>query len=270
MRPLGSIFFGHIGDKYGRRKAIVISIFLMTIATVSIGLLPTAHIHTYLLISILLGFRLLQGLAVSGEYSGILTFIAETAPPKHYYFFQSFSAIGSLGGVLLGTAIGSVALSLHYTNAWRLPFIASVFLGAAGFYLRLKSGETATYYQILRQNKIIAFPLKRILLRHKRTILFLVMIVAIDTTGFYFIVIFYPSFIVHLGLSEIHYLHATSLGLVIALIMTPIIGAITDRIPLILMLSVGMISYMIIPLAVMGLVSHEHNLAFIVGLTRDR
>ena len=101
MRPLGSLVFGHIGDTYGRKKAVVLSVTIMTIATVGMGLMPTTNHPTIIIVVLLLGLRLLQGFGVSGEYSGVLTFIGESVAAKRYFFFGSFNEVGAIGGTLL-------------------------------------------------------------------------------------------------------------------------------------------------------------------------
>ncbi|MCP4475243.1 MAG: MHS family MFS transporter [Gammaproteobacteria bacterium] len=180
MRPIGGIFFGHIGDKYGRKKAIVASVFLMALTSTCIGLLPThhnTHIHSvYWVITPLLLLRLLQGFAVSGEYAGMFTFVGEMVSKKHYFFCQSFVGFGSGCGLLLGTLIGNLVLSLHHGNmtgnAWRIPFLLSFVLGFVGLYLRLKAVESPVFIAMQKDKKTVRLPIKIVMLKHYKTIIF--------------------------------------------------------------------------------------------------
>ncbi|MCH9643914.1 MAG: MFS transporter, partial [Gammaproteobacteria bacterium] len=232
MRPLGGIFFGHIGDRFGRKKAIVSSVFLMTIATVCIGLLPVKHFSAHVLLISLFALRLLQGFAVSGEYSGMFTFISEIVPRKNFFFYQSFVCFGAVGGLLLGTIVGSVALSFYHgdftSNAWRIPFLLSIFLGVLGLYLRLKIEESPIFSKLKQSDKQIKLPIKHVVVNYYRVIIFLLFMTMVEAIGFYFVVVFYPSFINKLGISAHHYLHIVTIGLVLLFIMTPIVGVLAD------------------------------------------
>ncbi len=108
MRPVGAVIFGHIGDRYGRARALCSSIAMMAVPTVLMGLLPTYEtigIAASLLIVIL---RMCQGIAVGGEFTGSIVFLAENAPQRRRGFFASFSMFGATTGTMLGAAVGGL------------------------------------------------------------------------------------------------------------------------------------------------------------------
>ena len=107
MRPIGAIIFGHFGDRYGRKKTLATSIILMAFSTVIMGLLPT-HAEIGIWAGILLTIcRLLQGLAVGGEFSGSIVYIIEHAPAEKRGMYGSLAMFSAFAGLLLGSAVGA-------------------------------------------------------------------------------------------------------------------------------------------------------------------
>ncbi len=105
MRPLGGIFFGFVGDKFGRKKALILSIFMMALPTIAIGILPTyTQIGIYAAVLLVL-LRMIQGLSVGGELIGSVSFMVEIAPKNRKGFFGSFTLASAVGGLLLGSFV---------------------------------------------------------------------------------------------------------------------------------------------------------------------
>ncbi|MCJ2094200.1 MFS transporter [Methylobacterium sp. J-072] len=135
MRPIGGVVFDHIGDRYGRRSALLFSAGLMTVSTFAMGCLPT-HASAGLLAPILLVLlRLGQGLSVGGEYTSSAVFLSETAEPGRRGLTGSLACIGAAGGILLGSIAGALVTGLLTPEevdawGWRLPFLAGIALGA--------------------------------------------------------------------------------------------------------------------------------------------
>lgn len=141
MRPLGGILFGHIGDRFGRQRALYLSALLMTVSTVGIGLLPTYATAGALAPMLLLAMRLLQGVSVGGEHAMSAVFLAEGAPPARRGLVASLATLGANVGTLMGSAVGTVvavALTPEQLAAWgwRLPFLAGIVLGGVALALR--------------------------------------------------------------------------------------------------------------------------------------
>ena len=149
-RPLGGILFGIIGDEFGRRIALAIGITAMAIPTACIGLTPSYATIGIAAPIILTVIRLTQGFAVGGEFSGCIAFIVEHAPLKHRGLVGSAAfaslCIGMLVGVIVTEAFAYwMAPAKLAAWGWRLPFIASLFVGGIGLYIRLQLSESPLY-----------------------------------------------------------------------------------------------------------------------------
>src|SRR3954447_576555 len=137
---VGSIVFGHIGDRAGRKAALTLSVLAMAIPTLLIGLLPTFAQIGLAAPALLVLLRLVQGLSVGGEYGTSITFLVERASPERRGFFGGWSVVGATGGILLGSAVGAVVttvLGAAETAAWgwRVPFLLGIPVGLPGFSL---------------------------------------------------------------------------------------------------------------------------------------
>ncbi len=151
MRPLGALLFGLIGDKIGRKPALMGSMLLMCFATTTIGFLPT-HTHWESLIAILLTIcRLLQGLAVAGEFHGAAIFILEHRQSRPFFTGCLTPFAASVGMSIGAFAAMLVSLPNAPDFAWRIPFLASGFLGLVALYLRRNVSETPVFQQTITQ-----------------------------------------------------------------------------------------------------------------------
>lgn len=143
MRPLGGALIGHIGDKYSRKIALILTISTMGIATALIGILPT---YTTLGIAaplLLILLRIIQGIALGGEYPGSLVVLTEIANKKYRASAASVGLSAGLLGALLGVGVSNLLSSILNSNqlanwGWRIPFILGIFLAGIGLYLRFK------------------------------------------------------------------------------------------------------------------------------------
>ncbi|MCB0626203.1 MAG: MFS transporter, partial [Saprospiraceae bacterium] len=147
MRPVGGALFGYIGDRIGRKRALNLSVILMAIPTFMIGLMPThAQIGVTAAVVLVL-LRMLQGLSVGGEYTSSIVYLAESAPEGKRGLFTSSSLMGAIGGILLGSFLGSL-LSGMLTDAqlqswgWRIPFLFGILVAGVGFLIRRHMPET--------------------------------------------------------------------------------------------------------------------------------
>jgi MHS family proline/betaine transporter-like MFS transporter len=141
MRPVGAAVFGHIGDRYGRARALLLSVAMMAVPTVVMGLLPT-----YASIGITASFlivllRMLQGMAVGGEFTSSMVFLAEHAPPRRRGFFASTAMLAATTGNLLGAAVGAALTTALSPEAlaswgWRAAFISGIVVAVVGVIIR--------------------------------------------------------------------------------------------------------------------------------------
>ena len=165
VRPLGALFFGRLGDLVGRKFAFLTTLLIMGGSTAAIGLLPTyAHIGIAAPI-LLVVLRMLQGLAIGGEYGGAAVYVAEHVPDNRRGFYTSFiQTTASLGlfvslMVILVTrkAVGETAFA---DWAWRVPFLVSIVLVMVSFYIRMQLGESPLYTKLKTQGGSSASPIK--------------------------------------------------------------------------------------------------------------
>jgi MHS family proline/betaine transporter-like MFS transporter len=154
-RPIGGVLFGYIGDNYGRRIALILSMIGITIPTIIIGLCPSYYYIGIGSTIILIIMRLLQGLCISGEGAGAAIFVLEHFHGLRSGLVTSLIQCANIAGTILATLIGLLINSYlgDYSNAWRLAFLAGGIFGLIGFYLRLKVSETPIFEEMRGQKK---------------------------------------------------------------------------------------------------------------------
>jgi len=165
VRPFGALFFGRIGDIVGRKYAFLVTLSIMGGATALIGFLPTYASIGLLAPIILLTIRVLQGLALGGEYGGATVYVAEHVPDGKRGFYTSFIQITATLGlfasllVILGTQ-QAMTPDAFKAWGWRIPFLASIILVTISLYIRLRMKESPIFSQIKASGMTSAQPLK--------------------------------------------------------------------------------------------------------------
>lgn len=174
-RPLGGLFFGHYGDRIGRKRMLVLSVLMMGCGTFAVGLLPTYGQIGVWAPTLLVILRFFQGFAVGGEWGGAVLMSLEHAPPHRRAFYASFPQAGVPAGVVLST--GAIALITQVFSeedllawAWRLPFLASVVLVAVGLYVRLRVTESPEFLAAREQQEPPKVPAADIVRTHKHAL----------------------------------------------------------------------------------------------------
>ena len=165
VRPFGAIVFGRIGDLIGRKYAFLVTLTIMGLSTFLIGLLPTYAQIGVLAPSILLLLRLLQGLALGGEYGGAAVYVAEHVPDNKRGYYTSFIQITATLGLFVSLAVvlGTKELMSDADFkawGWRIPFLLSIILVGMSLYIRLKLAESPLYASLKSQGKTSLAPLK--------------------------------------------------------------------------------------------------------------
>jgi MHS family proline/betaine transporter-like MFS transporter len=141
MRPVGAALFGHIGDRYGRARALLISVAMMAIPTVLMGFLPTYATIGVAASFLIVLLRMFQGMAVGGEFTSSIVFLAEHAPQKRRGFIASFAMFGATSGTMLGSAVGGLLTTLLSPEdlaawGWRAAFISGIAVAIVAIILR--------------------------------------------------------------------------------------------------------------------------------------
>ena len=153
VRPFGALFFGRIGDLVGRKYAFLVTLLIMGGATALIGFLPTYATIGIAAPITLLVIRVLQGLALGGEYGGAAVYVAEHVPDNKRGFYTSFIQITATLGLLISLFVSilvqnSMSAEAFRSWGWRLPFILSIFLVAISLYIRLRMRESPIFSQL--------------------------------------------------------------------------------------------------------------------------
>ncbi|GAC1493137.1 MAG: MFS transporter [Pseudarthrobacter sp.] len=168
-RPLGSIVFGHFGDKFGRKGTLVASLLTMGIATFLIGCLPTAKADgwEFWAPALLVVMRFFQGLALGGEWSGAALLATENAPANKRAIYGTFPQLGAPIGFIIANVIFLVASYTLSPQAfidwgWRVPFLLSAIMVIIGLWVRLKLIETPAFTKVLESKEVAKLPLARV------------------------------------------------------------------------------------------------------------
>ncbi|MEV8628486.1 MFS transporter [Streptomyces sp. NPDC051079] len=189
-RPLGSVLFGHVGDRYGRRPVLFASLLLTGCATVAVGCVPTYESIGIAAPLLLLVLRFLQGLGLGGEWGGAVLLTAEHAPERRRALWASFPQIGPAVGFLLANGV-MLALTAGLSDAdfrswgWRVPFWAAGLLAAAGLGLRSSLAETPRFEEMAASGQRAEAPLKEVFRGHWRLVLLTAGALAVGYAVFY-------------------------------------------------------------------------------------
>jgi MHS family proline/betaine transporter-like MFS transporter len=248
MRPLGGFFFGPLGDRIGRQRVLALVILLMSGSTFAIGLVPSYDAIGVIAPLLLLFLRCLQGFSAGGEYGSGACFLAEYAPDKHRGFVVSFLVWSVVVGFLLGslTVTGLETLlseSAMDSYGWRIPFLIAGILGVVGLYIRLRLGDTPQFEELREEGEIASSPLKEALTTSWQPILQIAGLVVIHNVGFYVVFTFLPSYFTKtLEFTKTNAFVSITIASMVALILIPPLGALSDRIgrkPLLIAGAVG-------------------------------
>ena len=232
-RPLGGVFFGHIGDRLGRKMTMILTLSLMGVATAAIGLVPTYNSIGIAAPLVLAVLRFLQGFAYGGENSSAPVFVAESSPSNRRGLYTSWCASGVPAGIALSSI--TVALVARLPNAdmlswgWRLPFLLSVFAVAIGLYIRLKIEKLPAFLASITAAKPYRIPIAAVLRTYKMPTFIATVVSLGQTATFYFTAVFGLSYALQtLHLSKPAALLGISIGNIIGILTTPFFGFISD------------------------------------------
>ncbi|ELY6345370.1 MHS family MFS transporter [Cronobacter muytjensii] len=235
IRPIGGVFFAHIGDRIGRKKTLVLTLSLMGGATVMIGLLPTYETIGIWAPVLLILMRIIQGMGIGGEWGGALLLAYEYAPEKRKGFFGSIPQAGVTIGMLMATFI--VSLMTLFSEAqflawgWRIPFLLSAGLVLLGLWIRRGIDETPDFQQAKRTGQLSKTPLRVTVRHHWREVLIAAGLKVVETAPFYI----FSTFVVSYATTTLAYeksqaLESVTLAALVATILIPLMGLLSDKI----------------------------------------
>ncbi len=234
-RPFGAVFFGHFGDRIGRKATLVATLMIMGVATTIIGLLPTYDSIGIWAPIMLVSMRFCQGLGVGGEWGGAVLMVVESAPPSKRGFYGAFPQLGVPLGLLLSTGIFKLVSGLpnedFLTWGWRIPFLLSVLLIGIGLFIRLQVQESPVFEAVKADLKIVKAPLIELLKKYPKEIVLAVGTRFATDITFNVINVFVLVYATQqLGLSRGLMLNAIIFGSIVALLTLPLFGKLSDRI----------------------------------------
>ena len=238
VRPFGALFFGRIGDLVGRKYAFLVTLLIMGGATALIGFLPTYATIGLAAPVVLLVIRVLQGLALGGEYGGAAVYVAEHVPDERRGFYTSFIQITATLGLFVSLVVILLVQNLMSREAfaswgWRVPFIMSIFLVAVSLYIRMRMKESPIFEHLKTTGMTSAQPLKEAFTRWdnlKRILVSLFGATAGQGVVWYtgqFYALFYLQTILKVNTTSANYIVATALLLGMPFFV--LFGALSDR-----------------------------------------
>jgi MHS family proline/betaine transporter-like MFS transporter len=244
MRPVGGFIFGHIGDRIGRKKALELSVLLMALPTTCIGLLPTYHasgaypgigLWAALLLTLI---RVLQGISVGGEYIGSIAFLGEHASAARRGFLGSWTNVSAGLGMLIGSGVAALTIGVLPEGdlnswGWRVPFLFGILVGGVGLWLRHGIEESPRFQEAQQSGDVAASPVSEALRRDFRGIAEVFGVSILGSVGFYMPFVWLSTWLSEINKPELDHAHAlgaNTLALAFALCLTPLAGALSDRI----------------------------------------
>jgi metabolite-proton symporter len=233
-RPIGAAIFGHWGDRIGRKTTLIITLLVMGLSSAVIGILPGTATIGVAAPLLLVALRVLQGIAVGGEWSGSVLLTMEWGDQKRRGLLGSFAQVGVPLGLVLGTG-GMTLLSATMSDetfdswGWRLPFLASLILVAVGLAIRLKILETPMFKRVVEQGKTASTPVAEAIRRHWREILLSAGVRFAEQMPFYLFTTFVLIYVVERHhYSKTFVLSAVLVGAAVELATIPLFSHLSD------------------------------------------
>ncbi|HEY1944240.1 MAG TPA: MFS transporter [Roseiarcus sp.] len=238
-RPLGGVLISHVGDRFGRKPALIFTITLMGLSTVAMGLLPTyAQVGVWAPV-LLVVLRLLQGFGAGAEYAGAVTLIAEYVPPERKAYYTAYLQAATIVGIMLATLMFLLVSALPEETlfgwAWRAPFLVSALLVFVALYIRKNLDETPEYVAAMERaaerRQEARVPLGELIAKSPRELIFGFLSVTGHNANVYILSAFSLSYMANtLGMSRTDSLAAVMIATLVGVVLTPPMGAVADRI----------------------------------------
>jgi MHS family proline/betaine transporter-like MFS transporter len=236
MRPVGAVFFGSIGDKFGRKFALTLSLLMMAVPTACIGLLPTyAAIGIWAPVLLAL-VRMMQGLALAGQFTGSVTFIIEHTPAGKRGAAGGATIMSLCAGMLMGSAAATIMAHLLSPAAledwgWRVPFLLGIVIAFVGFYIRRHTEESPHYEKAKEEGRLSQTPVRETLTQHGGKLVRGVLIYLSVTVPFYIVTVFINGYLTKvLGYPVKDALFIATCSMILLMFLVVPTAALSDRI----------------------------------------
>ncbi|KJC61028.1 MFS transporter [Bradyrhizobium sp. LTSPM299] len=234
-RPLGGALFGHFGDRLGRKSMLVATLFIMSLSTFCIGLLPTYASIGVLAPILLILLRIIQGIGLGGEWGGASLLVLEHAPADRRGFYTSFVQVGFPIGLVLATLAFTLATKLpdadFATYGWRIPFLVSIVLLAVGTFVRLRVPETPVFEALRTSKGLSANPVGEAVSKNARSFFIAVGLKLSEVSWVYLLTVFVVGYATtKLSLPKAMMLDAVLYAALVELVSVPAFGFLSDKI----------------------------------------
>jgi len=247
-RPLGAIVLGPIGDRYGRKSVLVITVLGMGVTTALIGIIPpyaAIGIAAPILVVIL---RCIQGMMVGGEWSTAATYLGESAPAGrrglHASLVTATAGLAFLVGTLVAAAINGLLTPQEVSSwGWRVPFIASLIMAVVAIFIRNKLGDTPVYEEVVRRREEAKPEPVALAVKMRAFVLTLAFSALFGVSLYYFITYANNHLSGTVGMPRVESLAACGIALAVYVVANPLLGSISDRIgrrPIVLLSAAGL------------------------------
>lgn len=236
MRPVGAVVFGHIGDRYGRRRTMLASMSIMTAAMLATALLPTETQSGPAAGALLLLIRCVMGFSVGGEYTGVVAYLLEGARKDRRGLITSLAAAASEVGALLAAGVSALTVSLLSDEAliswgWRIPFLFGAALAGSVLVARARMQESPEFGRQLERGSVPQRPLQYAWRHHRFGIARGFAISALGSITYYVGITYVPVFLTSVeAMSQAEGLWLATVAAVAVIVVTPLTGALADRI----------------------------------------
>jgi MHS family proline/betaine transporter-like MFS transporter len=236
MRPLGALCFGHLGDRFGRRYMLLASMLLMTLAMLATALLPTFDSIGASAGVLLLLLRCLMAFSVGGEYTGVVAYLLETAPARRRGLVTSLASAASEVGALLAVALSALTVAVLSTAqldgwGWRIPFFVGAALAGAILLARSTMHESPEFERQQAAGTVPTSPIRDTWRYHRGAVARTFAISALGSITYYVGITYVPAFLGSAGeVGESEALWLSTVAAVAVIVVTPLAGALSDRI----------------------------------------
>lgn len=271
MRPLGAVVLGVFGDRHGRRRAMMVSMAVMTLAMAATACLPTRAVAGPVAGWLLLALRCVMAFAVGGEYTGVVAYLVEGAPPARRGLIASLASASSEVGALLAAAVSAAVVLLLPAVAldtwgWRVPFAIGAALAGVIWIGRSHMAESPEFLALESEGELAENPLARAVRQERAGVLRGFSISALGSISYYVGIIYVPAFLVSTGtMAEGRALWLSTLAALMVIAVTPIAGALSDRFGRRPMLIAIALAGAVLPIMLFPAMAHGSTLAALGG-----
>lgn len=269
-RPLGGAIFGHFGDRLGRKGCLIVSMVMMGLGTTAIGLLPTTAQIGLAAPVLLVVLRLVQGIAVGGEWGGAMLVALEHSPAKRRGFAASFANMGGPAGAVMATlmmsAVSIMPKAQFLAWGWRVPFLLSLALVAVGLVIRLKVAETPLFLELEEKAEKKRVPLLEVLTKYRKNLILGTLAGMSSYTVQGLMTVWAISYAVDHGVNQTGVLNVKAIGATLTIVGIWFAARLSDKYGRRPVMLAGMLAGAVLAYPILWLLQTNTLLGFAIGL----